>query len=140
MDINDMIRDDDIIHRGLGSENGQCIYGGVYHNTEGKQRVQQLVANMVPANFPRKLSARERNLLKRKAKGSMKETSKGWGEDDEMDEPSSKRTKSIKPFITDQPSSDKVCGAVIIVTFKDLSLFSLEPKRVARVDLSRSEI
>jgi TATA-binding protein-associated factor len=120
MDINDMIRDDDIIQRGMGSENGQYIHGSVYHNTEGKQRVQQLVANMVPANFPRRLSARERNLLKRKAKESMKETLKGWGEDDEVDEPSSKRTKSIKPFVMDPPTGDKVHAAFIIVTFQDL--------------------
>ena len=108
MDINDMIRDDDIMQRGMGSENGHGMYGGVYHSTEGKQRVQQLVANMVPTNFPRRLSARERNLLKRKAKESMKEASKGWGDDDEIDEPSSKRTKSIKPILVDQPSGDKV--------------------------------
>lgn len=99
-----MFRDDDLIQSGPSSENG---LGMQYSSRQG---AQQLVANMVPANIPRTLSARERNLLKRKAKGSLKETPKGWCEDDEIDEPSSKRVKSTKSVVVDQSQSgDKVC-------------------------------
>lgn len=109
MDVNDMIRDDDLMQRGSSSENGQWLYGSFSQNAEVKQGVQQLVADMVPGNVSRNLSARERNLLKRKAKGTIKDAPKGWCEDDELDEPSSKRAKSMKSAVVDQSQSgDKI--------------------------------
>lgn len=109
LDVNEMIRDDDLIQSGPSSENG---LGMQYSSRQG---AQQLVANMVPANIPRTLSARERNLLKRKAKGSLKETPKGWCEDDEIDEPSSKRVKNTKSVVVDQSQSgDKILMEAVL--------------------------
>lgn len=109
LDVNEMFRDDDLIQSGPSSENG---LGMQYSSRQG---AQQLVANMVPANIPRTLSARERNLLKRKAKGSLKETPKGWCEDDEIDEPSSKRVKSTKSVVVDQSQSgDKILMEAVL--------------------------
>lgn len=115
MDVNDMIRDDDLMQRGSSSENGMGMYGGIARSVEGKQGVQQLVAKMVPVNIPRSLSARERNLLKRKAKGSMKDTPKGWCEDDEIDEPSSKRAKNTKSVVVEKSQSgDKILMEAVL--------------------------
>eukprot|EP00250_Pteridium_aquilinum_P022032 c25285_g1_i2 orf=410-6568(-) len=115
LDVNDMIRDDDLMQRGSSSENGLGMHYNIGGSIEGRQRVQQLVANMVPGNIPRTLSARERNLLKRKAKGSLKETPKGWCEDDEIDEPGSKRVKNMKSVIVDQSQSgDKILMEAVL--------------------------
>ncbi|KAI5064208.1 hypothetical protein GOP47_0020878 [Adiantum capillus-veneris] len=113
IDVNEFVRDDDLMLRGSGSENGSGM-----HQSPGRSRqgVQQLVANMVPAgSIPRTLSARERNLLKRKAKGSLKETTKGWCEDDEIEEPSSKRVKNTKSLVVDQSQSgDKILMEAVV--------------------------
>ncbi|GMN49583.1 hypothetical protein TIFTF001_018736 [Ficus carica] len=72
MDVNDMIRDEDLImHNSHGNGINQRVY--VPHN------IQRLVADMVPMS--RRPSPRERNLLKRKAKISSKDQMKGWCED-----------------------------------------------------------
>eukprot|EP00249_Psilotum_nudum_P027051 c34319_g1_i1 orf=1-864(-) len=104
MDVNDMIRDDDLIFdHGSSSYTGDRPHGINGRGIDGKQGVQQLVANMVPGFLYRTLSARERNLLKRKAKVTVKDGSKGWCEDDDVEEPNSKRAKNIKTIIVDQP-------------------------------------
>ncbi|XP_060973663.1 TATA-binding protein-associated factor BTAF1 isoform X1 [Cannabis sativa] len=74
MDVNDMIRDEDLI---MQSSHGNGINQRVYvpHN------IQRLVADMVPNIMSRRPSPRERNLLKRKAKISSKDQMKGWSED-----------------------------------------------------------
>ncbi|KAK8964573.1 putative chromatin-remodeling complex ATPase chain [Platanthera guangdongensis] len=86
MDVSDMIKDEDLIQKGhsggIGSHNGYCV-------TTSGQTIQQLVATMVPNFRPRRLSARELNLLKRKAKVNAKEHTKGWSEDDELEAASS---------------------------------------------------
>uniref|UniRef100_A0A1D1XEI5 TATA-binding protein-associated factor 172 n=1 Tax=Anthurium amnicola TaxID=1678845 RepID=A0A1D1XEI5_9ARAE len=82
MDVNDMIRDEDLlVHKGQVQGNG--ISHGYYASSSGHSN-QQLVANMVPSFRPKKLSARELNLLKRKAKINAKDHTKDWCEDDEL--------------------------------------------------------
>ncbi|MCO5611453.1 hypothetical protein L7F22_065706 [Adiantum nelumboides] len=113
LDFNELVRDDDLVPRGSGSEKGSGLQQSPGRSRQG---VQQLVANMVPAgNIPRTLSARERNLLKRKAKGSLKEPTKGWCEDDEIDEPSSKRVKNTKALVVDQSQNgDKILKEAVV--------------------------
>ncbi|CAA6657208.1 unnamed protein product [Spirodela intermedia] len=70
MDVSDMIKDEDLLVQKIHAQ-GNGI------------DIQQLVANMVPSFRPRKLSARELNLLKRKAKINAKDQPKDRCEDDE---------------------------------------------------------
>lgn len=107
MDVNDMIRDEDLLgHRASATSNGEAsprdffLQPGV-----GKQEVHELVANMMPGGLNRTLSARERNMLKRKAKVVPKDGIKEWGEEEEIEEPISKRIKQVKSVIAEQPQS-----------------------------------
>ncbi|KAL5706990.1 btaf1 RNA polymerase II [Ranunculus cassubicifolius] len=77
MDVNDMIKDEDLINKSSPYENG--INRKSYIFQQGNQ-IQQLVSNMVPT-FPKRPSARELNLLKRKAKINAKDQTQGWSED-----------------------------------------------------------
>jgi len=47
-------------------------------------------------------------MLKRKAKVVVKDGVKEWGEEEEVEEPSSKRPKPVKSVITEQPGENKV--------------------------------
>lgn len=101
MDVNDMIRDEDLmVHKvsshGNGAQHKYCAA------QSGTQHIQKLVTNMAPGFFPRKLSARERNLLKRKAKVNVNH-SKGWCDDDDVEEPVLKNKVTIKPVSMEQP-------------------------------------
>ncbi|EFJ06187.1 hypothetical protein SELMODRAFT_186944 [Selaginella moellendorffii] len=87
VDVNDMIRDEDLMMQRT-PVGDSSIHNHVYQ----RQEVQQLVANMVPGVLPRTLSAREKNMLKRKAKFFVKDGSK---EEAELEEPSNKRPKSV---------------------------------------------
>ncbi|CAM6099985.1 unnamed protein product [Calypogeia fissa] len=109
MDVNDIIHDEDIvIHKGPYT-NGDGRGQGLHSQAGAKQEVQALVANMVPGPLSRTLSAREKNLLKRKAKGIVKEGSKDWQEEEEVEEPALKRVKNTKAVITEQPhAGDKL--------------------------------
>lgn len=110
MDVNDMIHDEDlVIHKAPYSNGDGRGPGGVHPHAGAKQEVQDIVAKMVPGHLSRTLSAREKNLLKRKAKGIVKEGSKDWQEDDDAEEPTPKRMKNTKAVITEQPhAGDKV--------------------------------
>lgn len=111
MDVNDMIHDDDLlVHRTASTESGELA--GT-HNSQfevNKQEVQELVANMVSGGLSRTLSARERNVFKRKAKVIPKDVVKEWGEE-EVEEPMAKRAKDVKSVVTErmQGEKDKVC-------------------------------
>ncbi|KAI7988236.1 TATA-binding protein-associated factor BTAF1 [Camellia lanceoleosa] len=66
MDVNDMIRDEDLNEHKFNSHGN-----GVprqFYTQHSVHNVRQLVSNMVPSYKSRRLSARELNLLKRKAK------------------------------------------------------------------------
>lgn len=78
MDVNDMIRDEDLI---LQSSDG-IVMNQTVHVT---QNIQQLVAGMVPSVMSRRPSPREINLLKRKAKISSKDQTKGWPDDGDIE-------------------------------------------------------
>ncbi|KAI4324095.1 hypothetical protein L6164_023659 [Bauhinia variegata] len=78
MDINEMIRDEDLMsHRSDSRLNGidQRVF-----TSHSVHNIQKMVANMVPvkSKWP---SARELNLLKRKAKTNSKDQTKSWCED-----------------------------------------------------------
>ncbi|KAM2356475.1 hypothetical protein ACFX1X_005571 [Malus domestica] len=80
MDVNDMIKDEDLIsHNSHGN--------GTYPRVSTSHNIQQLVANMVPSVVSERPSPRELNLLKRKAKITSKDQSKGWSDDGDMEVP-----------------------------------------------------
>lgn len=72
--------------------------------------IQQFVANMVPAVKSRRPSARELNLLKRKAKISFKDQSKAWSNDGnaELSQPQDLDMTSPKGTYPDILCSNKV--------------------------------
>lgn len=111
MDVNDMIRDEDLIVNKLNSPvNGIAPQ----HNTSRSVRnVQQLVTNMVPSFKSRRPSARELNLLKRKAKINLKDQTKVWSKDGDTDEQHSQEVASPKGFGPDISTSNKVYQNVI---------------------------
>ncbi|RVW77249.1 TATA-binding protein-associated factor BTAF1 [Vitis vinifera] len=79
MDVNDMIRDEDlIVHKFNPQGNG---IDNRFNNSQSVHSIQRLVANMVPTIISKRPSARELNLLKRKAKINSKDQTKGWSED-----------------------------------------------------------
>ncbi|XP_058761530.1 TATA-binding protein-associated factor BTAF1 [Vicia villosa] len=79
MDINDVIRDEDLLaHKSDSYLNGtdhKVFTSCSVHN------IQKMVANMVPSVKSKWPSARELNLLKRKAKNTSKDQAKSWCED-----------------------------------------------------------
>lgn len=81
MDVSDVIKDEDLMaqktYSGFGSNNG-------YWALQSGHNIQQLVATMVPGHRPKRLSARELNLLKRKAKVSARDQTKSSAEDDDL--------------------------------------------------------
>lgn len=111
MDVNDMIRDEDLIVNKLNSPvNGVAPQ----HNTSRSVRnVQQLVTNMVPSFKSRRPSARELNLLKRKAKINLKDQTKVWSKDGDTDEQHSQEVASPKGFGPDISTSNKVLSDAI---------------------------
>ncbi|XP_048324850.2 TATA-binding protein-associated factor BTAF1 isoform X2 [Ziziphus jujuba] len=78
MDVNDMIRDEDLI---VQNSHGNGINQRLYVS----RNIQQLVANMVPSVISKRPSPREMNLLKRKAKVNSKDQGKGWSEDGDVE-------------------------------------------------------
>lgn len=111
VDVNDMIQDEDLLGHSTSVGNGQASSGDFLQSKVNKQEVHELVANMGPGGLSRTLSARERNMLKRKAKVLPKDGLKEWGEDEEAEEPFSKRTRQAKSATTEQLSgqAEKVC-------------------------------
>ncbi|GAB4851956.1 btaf1 RNA polymerase II, B-TFIID transcription factor-associated, 170kDa [Ancistrocladus abbreviatus] len=84
MDLNDVIKDEDLAHK-VDSQGGRVNRFWTPHS---ERNIQQLVANMVPSFRSKRPSARELNLLKRKAKVN----SKGWSDEQEKDAPSPQNT------------------------------------------------
>lgn len=81
MDVNDMIKDEDLMVQKMHSQgNGQ--HRSIY-TAASVHNIQRLVSKMVPS--VKRPSARELNLLKRKAKNSSKDQGKPWCEDGDKD-------------------------------------------------------
>lgn len=101
MDVNDMIRDEDLI---VQNSHGNGINQRLYV----PRNIQQLVANMVPSVIAKRPSPREMNLLKRKAKVSSKDQAKGWSEDGDMEVPYTQNTPTLKGSCPDTLNCEKV--------------------------------
>ncbi|KAL8195695.1 hypothetical protein R6Q57_025448 [Mikania cordata] len=99
MDVNDMIRDEDLmIHK--TNTTGSSVPPQFYLPRTGRN-VQQFVVDMVPGYRPRRPSARERNLLKRKAKINSKDQTKAWSKDGEPDASNTQELISPKGISSD---------------------------------------
>lgn len=104
MDVNDMIRDEDLMMHKTNST-GSSIPPQFYLQRTGRN-VQQFVVDMVPGYRPRRPSARERNLLKRKAKINSKDQSKVWSKDGEPDVSNTQELISPKGISPDFPNAN----------------------------------
>ncbi|CAK7341663.1 unnamed protein product [Dovyalis caffra] len=79
MDVNDVIKDEDlVVHKSQSQGNG---LDHRFYKHPSVHNIQQLVASMVPSVISKRPSARELNLLKRKAKINSKDQAKSWSED-----------------------------------------------------------
>lgn len=106
MDVNDMIRDEDLIVPRVHSHGNGMDHG--YYLSQSSHRIQHLGANMVPHFISKRLSARELNLLKRKAKVNAKDHPKGWSEDDDFEAAHSQTSATPKGTGPDSLNSNKV--------------------------------
>lgn len=77
MDISDVIRDEDL----MAPKSDLHLNGGRVLTSFSVHNIQKMVANMVPSVKSKWPSARELNLLKRKAKINSKDQTKSWCED-----------------------------------------------------------
>ncbi|KAF5203949.1 Tata-binding protein-associated factor btaf1 [Thalictrum thalictroides] len=106
MDVNDMIKDEDLlVNKSSSHENGTNHRSYIFQH--GNQ-IQQLVANMVPTYISKRPSARELNLLKRKAKINAKDQTKGWSDDAEFEAPPTQTSVLPKLTSADPMSSNKM--------------------------------
>lgn len=111
MDVNEMIRDEDLlVTRYPPSGNGVAPN---YFSTHSVNNFQQFVSNMVPTVKSRRPSARELNLLKRKAKISSKDQSKGWKEGNSEVQSQEQDMISPKGPYPDMFNSNKVLGNML---------------------------
>lgn len=92
MDVNDMIKDEDLIVQKLHSH-GNGLDHKIYASAS-VHNIQRLVAKMVPC--VKRPSARELNLLKRKAKSTSKDQGKVWSEDSNTDVSNAHNTTAPK--------------------------------------------
>lgn len=103
MDINDVIRDEDLMaHKSDSHLNG--IDHKVF-SSYSVHNIQKMVANMVPSVKSKWPSARELNLLKRKAKS--KDQTKSWCEDGST-EASGAQNLTLKGTCPDSVNYSKV--------------------------------
>ncbi|KAL6965445.1 btaf1 RNA polymerase II, B-TFIID transcription factor-associated, 170kDa [Sarracenia purpurea var. burkii] len=108
MDVNDMIRDEDLIlHKFNSHVNGVPHQFYTQHSVHN---VRHLVSNMMPSYKSRRPSARELNLLKRKAKVSSKDQTRSTDGDTEA--PYSQDMISPQGICLDSSSSNKFSGTI----------------------------
>lgn len=108
MDVNEMIRDEDLIEQKSNVRvNG--IGNRLYANYS-PHHIQQFVSRMVPRVNSKRPSARELNLLKRKAKISSKDQAKGSCEGADVEMSSSHAASTSKRTLPDSLDSNKVYG------------------------------
>ena len=114
MDVNDMIRDEDlIVHKFNPQGNG---IDNRFNNSQSVNSIQRMVANMVPTIISKRPSARELNLLKRKAKINSKDQTKGYSEDGDTEVLTTPKESGPESL-----HSDKVFGYICIAI--TLSIF-----------------
>ncbi|MFS7923027.1 putative DNA helicase chromatin remodeling SNF2 family [Helianthus anomalus] len=106
MDVSDMIRDEDLMMHKSNST-GSGVPPQFYLQRTGRN-VQQFVVDVVPGYRPRRPSARERNLLKRKAKINSKDQTKGWSKDGEPDVSNTQELVSPKGVSSDLPTTNSL--------------------------------
>ncbi|KAF3783221.1 TATA-binding protein-associated factor, partial [Nymphaea thermarum] len=107
IDVNDMIRDEDLMSQKFYLHDNGANFG--YQRYQSGQHIHQLVASMVPSYVSRRLSARELNLLKRKAKVNVKDQQKGWCEEDDSEAQVSQnlltpKAGSLEPVVSEKVS------------------------------------
>ncbi|CAN1186873.1 TATA-binding protein-associated factor BTAF1 [Linum perenne] len=83
MDVNDMIKDEDLVLQRFPTQGNGVEHR--YYMPPSVHNIQKLVRTIVPSAVSRRPSARELNLLKRKAKVNWKDQAKGWSEDSDAD-------------------------------------------------------
>lgn len=107
MDVNDMIRDEDLIvhklhHHGNGLDNR-------FYTSPSVHNIQHFVSRMVPnVMSKRRPSARELNMLKRKAKINSKDQAKGWCDDGDSEVASAHTVSTPRGTCPDPLGSSKV--------------------------------
>ncbi|KAK0602735.1 hypothetical protein LWI29_036474 [Acer saccharum] len=106
MDVNDMIKDEDLIVHKLHSHGNGLDHR--FYTSPSVHNIRQLVSSMVPGVISKRPSARELNLLKRKAKINSKDQVKGWSEDGDMEVSNSQNMTTPKGSRTNPLSSNKV--------------------------------
>ncbi|KAK6131978.1 hypothetical protein DH2020_034285 [Rehmannia glutinosa] len=105
MDVNDVIRDEDLIEHKINYPGNGIAFQ--YFSSQPLHNIQQLVTRMVPTSRSRRPSARELNLLKRKAKSNSKDQSKAWSKDGDTDATQSHDMVSPKSISVDSSNSSK---------------------------------
>lgn len=116
MDVNDVIRDEDLIDQKVSyTGNGLAFQ---YFSSQRSRNIQQFVTTMMPTSRSRRPSARELNLLKRKAKSNSKDQSKGWSKEGDTEAAPSHDMVSPKSIAVDTSSSFKVNKALSMVSFR----------------------
>ncbi|XP_010547370.1 PREDICTED: TATA-binding protein-associated factor BTAF1 isoform X2 [Tarenaya hassleriana] len=105
MDVNEVIRDEDLIEQS-SSVHRNGIGNKLYTNYSA-HNIRQFVSRMVPSLKSKRPSARELNLLKRKAKISSKDQAKGWSDEADAEMPSPHTMTTSKSFSSDSLGSHK---------------------------------
>lgn len=105
MDVNDVIRDEDLVVQKLNPQGNGLEHR--FYMPPSAHNIQRLVASMVPNVVSKRPSARELNLLKRKAKINSKDQAKGWTEEADT-EVSFAQSTTPKASIQDSFNSNKV--------------------------------
>lgn len=107
MDISDVIRDEDLM-----AQKSDSHLNGIDHRvftSHSVHNIQKMVANMVPSAKSKWPSARELNLLKRRAKTNSKDQTKNWC-DDGISEASCAQNMTSKGTCPDSVRYNKVIG------------------------------
>lgn len=106
MDVSDMIRDEDlIVQKSHSHGNGLA---NSYYTSQSIHNIHQFVSRMVPSVVSkRRPSARELNLLKRKAKINSKDQTKGWSDDGDAEVSCLQTVSTPKGSCPDPLSSSK---------------------------------
>lgn len=110
MDVNDMIRDEDLTVHSVNSHSNGVPQQ--FYTQHSLHNVHHLVSNMIPNYKSRRPSARELNLLKRKAKVSSKDQTRS--KDGDIEVTYSPDLASPKGISLDSSSSNKLCSDPIL--------------------------
>lgn len=113
MDVHDVIRDEDLIEQKNAYPGNGIAFQ--YFSSQRSRNIQQFVTTMVPTSRSRMPSARELNLLKRKAKSNSKDQSKGWSKDGDTEAAPSHDMVSPKSVSVDTSSTYKVSKALLMI-------------------------